>query len=181
MESPQDINLTISDKEIKPHFTSESSSRAEDTLAAILSEISQTKPEVQPFSIDRDTVIAKVQRFHPERYNLVLSKLQSENLTLSDLDDKTLLDRLLGIDGVVRYKDKTIAFDVTSGKGTLLHNKSQKQEGFADVYQEIGIDYSFVVKIRQEPDDNSATKLLLDIDQSLGNNNPHYGQVLKIS
>lgn len=153
------MELAHSPQEISPNYTNIRSEICERSMDKLVGDISNGVM----VKLDRDVVINLVREFVPERLAVVSSKLEHEGKALADLDTDTLVDRLLGIDNLFRLGGKTYAIDVTSGNGTLLHNKKVKTENMRAVFTSLGIDHFIVVSLSEPYSANLVQRFLSDI------------------
>lgn len=162
--------------EISPNYVNEQSKLTETQLGQIIEKASEFGINLHLEELDRETTVAIAKELIPERWQLVNEKLSMEGLTPEQLDDKTLFDRLLGIDELINLNGKLIVIDVTSGNGTLLYNKKSKFETLKPVFDKIGIAHAIVVSIKGNLSDEQVISLFNYID-SLEDN--EFSTVLK--
>ena len=104
--------------EVTPNFLSEVSELAEQRARQLLEIARDLGAEIFSLKQSKQEILKQVREKLPQRYELVIQKLQEEGLTLEDLSKEVLLDRMLGIDILFRYDGKNYAVDVTTGKHT---------------------------------------------------------------
>lgn len=150
-----------------PNFLNARSKNAESAMKDLLSRATALGVERFDLPQDKEEIIETIKQLNPSRYNLVTSKLLEEGLVVNDLSKEELLDRMLGVDFLVISEGRTIAIDVTSGKGTVLLNKKEKLNELKEVHKALGIDHAVVVRIKKELDDNSILDLFSRIENSL--------------
>lgn len=150
-----------------PNFLNAKSKDAESAMKDLLNRAIVLGVERTDLPQDKQEIIETIKDLNSERFDLVAKKLLEERLSVDDLSKDELLDRMLGIDFLVRSEGKTIAIDVTSGKGTVLHNKKEKMNRLKEVYKALGIDHAVVVRINRELNDDSILDLFSRIEESL--------------
>ena len=150
--------------EIFPNYINEQSKITETQLGQIIKKAVSYGISVHSEGLKRENVVAKVKELVPERWQLVEEKLSSEGLVPEQLDDKTLFDRLLGIDELVRMNGHLIAIDVTSGNGTLLYNKRRRFEELKPVFDDLDISHAVVISLKGDITDNQVISIFEKID-----------------
>ena len=150
-----------------PNFLNLASKNAETAMKALLSRAVDLGVKKADLSQDKQQIIETIRSFNPNRFELVSKKLLEEGLNVSDLSREELLDRMLGIDFLVTSEGKTIAIDVTSGKGSVLYNKRRKMNQLSNIYIALGIDHAVVVRIKRDLDDDSILDLFSRIQNNL--------------
>ncbi|MFA5358229.1 MAG: hypothetical protein WC310_00190 [Patescibacteria group bacterium] len=148
------------EKEIVPNFTNEISKLAEERMRVLFEIAKDLGVEVLSLQESREKILEHVRRELPQRYELVVQKLQKEGLSLSDLSNETLTDRLLGIDLLFRFNGKTYAVDVTSGKSVVVINKQKKFKQMEDLYKKLGINYALIIRLKEDITENTVFDLL---------------------
>ncbi len=156
-------------REVKPNFINDISERAEKRMRQILEIAGDLGVEI--FSLDRgkQEIIDCIREKKPQRHELVVQKLQEEGLRLEELSKEVLLDRMLGIDILFRYGEKTYAVDVTTGKHTVIKNKQKKVHDMEDVYRDLGIDHALIIRLKEEITED----MVLDMCEKLEDMDAH--------
>ncbi|MFA4830614.1 MAG: hypothetical protein WC862_01310 [Patescibacteria group bacterium] len=136
-------------REITPNFLSKVSELAEQRIHELFEIAKGLGVEIFSLKESKQKILEQVRDGLPQRYELVVQKLQEEGLSLEDLSKEVLLDRMLGIDILFRYKGKNYAIDVTTGKHTVVKNKQKKFQKMEKVYRQLGIDHALVIRLKE--------------------------------
>ncbi|MBP7785728.1 hypothetical protein KA062_00535 [Patescibacteria group bacterium] len=147
-----------------PNYVTEDSRSVEIQMKKILETAVSYGIDISSEILNRETLLNSVRNHVPERYQLVSDKLATEGLILEQLDDKTIYDRMLGIDYLIRFNGHLIAIDVTSGNGTLLYNKKRKFEELKPVFDDLGISHAVVISLKGGITDDQVISIFEKID-----------------
>ena len=150
--------------DISPNFTTESSRLAEDRMLELIERAKEIGVEV--FSIERDheMILDLVKEKAPGRFDLVMEKLQEEGITLDQLSQQVVLDRMLGVDALFRFDGKVYAVDVTTGKHSVVINKERKFHEMEDIYRELGIDHALILRLKEDISEDLILNLFSKIE-----------------
>jgi len=148
------VNNELLTQEIAPNFTTETSRTAERNLVDLIEKGQLLGVSVSQIELSTRDIIEAVESNGNGRSELVRDKLLQEGLDLESLPKEILLDRLLGIDGLLELNGKMFGIDVTTGKGTVLHNKQVKAKELHSAYNKLGIDHFVVLRLRQDVTDD---------------------------
>lgn len=155
---------------ITPHYTNEQSKTAEIELKKLVEIGKDFGVDIMDLRTSREEIIEVIKNEQIERYELVIQKLKEEGLSLEDLSENLLLDRMLGIDILFRFQSKIFAIDVTTGKNTVVINKNNKFKKMEDLYKKLGIDHAIVLKLKKEITDD----IFVDLFSKLENITPEF-------
>ncbi len=159
LESPKNY------KEITPNFLSEVSELAEQRIQQLFELAKELGAEIFSLEQGKQEILDNCKVKNPQRYELVTQKLQGEGLTFDDLSKAVLLDRMLGIDLLFRYKGKNYAVDVTTGKHAVVKNKQKKFQAMEELYHELGIDHALVIRLKEEITEDIVVDLFARLEE----------------
>lgn len=154
-----------------PNYLTTASQHAEKLMGDLLSQADVI--DVKAIELERSDkeITDIVRKYSPERYDLVTTKLREDGRSLSSLSKGELLDRMLGVDFLIRFKGEKIAIDVTSGKGSVLYNKRKKMESLAPAFRSLGINHSVVVRVKQQLSEDLILELFSQVEDLIVKNN----------
>jgi hypothetical protein len=141
---------TFKPEKISPNFVNEVSRLAEQRMSKLIETARDLGVEIFSLKDGKKEILEQVKHGFPQRYELVVQKLQEEGLSLSDLPKDILLDRMLGIDMLFTFKGKNYAVDVTSGKHTVVKNKERKFQEMETLYKQLGIDHALIIRLKED-------------------------------
>lgn len=149
---------------IAPNYVNEISEIAEQRLNRLIEVAKDLGVEIFSVEDGEEEILAQIRKGFPQRYELVVQKLQEEGLELSDLSKDILLDRMLGIDKLFTFQGKNYAVDVTSGKHTAIRNKEKKFEEMEELYKKLGIDHALIIRLREDITEDMALDLFSKLE-----------------
>ncbi|MCF6276647.1 MAG: hypothetical protein L3J07_02235 [Candidatus Magasanikbacteria bacterium] len=156
-------------REITPNFLSKVSELAEKRMRQLLEIAKDLGVEILSLKEGKQEILDQVNKKLPQRYDLVIQKLQEEGVSLEDLSKDVLLDRMLGIDILFKYKGKSFSVDVTTGKHTVVKNKQKKIAKMEEIYRELGIDHALIIRLKEDITEDIVLDLfsrIEDIDET---------------
>lgn len=165
--------------EISPNYINNHSIHAEIGIDKIIDEAKELGVETEEPNFTAEAILSIAKQKIPERYNLVLEKLQKENKQISNLPKNVLMDRLLGVDSMFKFKDKVFAVDVTSGKHTVVKNKQKKFEALEEVLKEIGIDNTLIIRLKQDISDNVILDIFSKLESSILEEKNNFCEIMR--
>lgn len=125
----------------RPNFLTDNAERAEFMIASLLDQAAPLGVTQSTIPMTTDNIIRSVAIENPER----LAKVLSKSGEISSLDKDTIVDKLLGLDFILEYGNKTIGLDVTTGEHTVINNKIEKMRALQKTYERLGLDIQVVV------------------------------------
>lgn len=151
--------------DVEPNYTNKHSVNAEIRMKEILDKAKKIGVIITDIQIDPEQLIELTKHRMPDRFRLVCKKLKDEGLEISNLPKKVLIDRLLGVDATFSFNGKNYAVDVTSGKHTVIKNKEKKFAELEKLLRDLGIDYTLIIRIKQEISDDVILDLFTRLEQ----------------
>lgn len=135
-------NSEVQIPDISPNFTTEQAATAEIGLTDLVEQGQLLGVTTASVELPPTKIIEVTEMFGNGRVAKVKEGLAKDNLELESIPTEALMDRLLGIDGLIEFKGEIFGIDVTTGKGTVLYNKKAKATELQPIYRQLGIDTS---------------------------------------
>lgn len=157
-----------------PNFTNELSKLAEKRIGDFIKLAKELGLGVEIYTLkeSREEIINEIKNKLPQRFDVVVQKLrENDGVDLKDLSDQILVDRLLGIDVLFKYKGKIYAVDATIAKSSGIINKQRKIAQMEDVYKKLGIDYALIFKITEDITEDILLDVIYKIEEFDNKNN----------
>lgn len=159
------MSESLKPEKISPNYVNEVSRLAEQRMSKLIETARDLGVEIFYLEDGERKILEQIKQSFPQRYELVVQKLNEEGLKLSDLPRDVLLDRMLGIDMLFTFQGKSYAVDVTSGKHTVVKNKKRKFQEMESLYRQLGIDHALIIRLKEDITDDIVLDLFSKLER----------------